>query len=147
MMLLFCTQFLILWRCNSVQSVSTVKRVIRVIKDGTPTLSICLKSPCAMCLLKRKWPPDEKHYIGGLFFGGEGGGGYTSPLKKVRGILLYPPQNIWVSVSVPPSICLSVHPSVSASFPGSVMSIYLPIFFKLCTGVHIRKEWFRIEDG
>ena len=32
-------------------------------------------------------------------------------------------------------------------FPNSILSIYLPIFFKLCIGVHIKKEWFGIEDG
>ena len=32
-------------------------------------------------------------------------------------------------------------------FPGSLLSIYCPIFFKLCIGVHSRKEWFGIEDG
>ena len=71
--------------------------------------------------------------------------------KKVRGIMLYPPQKICVRVSVRPSVrpsvCPSVRPSVSASFPGSILSIYGPIFFKLCIGVHIRKEWFGIEDG
>ena len=31
-------------------------------------------------------------------------------------------------------------------FPDSILSIYGPIFFKLCVGVHIRKEWFGIEN-
>ena len=33
------------------------------------------------------------------------------------------------------------------SIPGSILSIYLPIFFKLCIGVHIKVEWFGIVDG
>ena len=33
------------------------------------------------------------------------------------------------------------------SFPGSILSIYCPFFFKLSIGVHIKKEWFWIEDG
>ena len=36
---------------------------------------------------------------------------------------------------------------VKILFPGSILSIYSPIFFKLCVGVHIRKEWSGIEDG
>ena len=36
---------------------------------------------------------------------------------------------------------------VKIAFMGSILSIYCPIFFKLCIGVHIRKEWFEIEDG
>ena len=32
-------------------------------------------------------------------------------------------------------------------FTGSVLSIYLLIFFKLCIRVHIRKEWPGMEDG
>ena len=40
--------------------------------------------------------------------------------------------------------CLSVRPSALTAF---IMSIYLPIFFKLCIGVHIRREWFGIDDG
>ena len=31
-------------------------------------------------------------------------------------------------------------------FPLSILSIFLPIFFKLCIRVDIRKEWFEIED-
>ena len=49
--------------------------------------------------------------------------------------------------SVCPSVRPSVRPSVSASFPCSNLSIYQPIFFKLCIEVYIRKEWFGIEDG
>ena len=52
-----------------------------------------------------------------------------------------------VRPSVRPSVRLSVRPSVSASFPCSNLSIYQPIFFKLCIEVYIRKEWFGIEDG
>ena len=33
---------------------------------------------------------------------------YTPPLKKVRGIMLYPPKKICVRVSVRPSVCPSV---------------------------------------
>ena len=36
---------------------------------------------------------------------------------------------------------------VKISFLGSILSIYGPIFFKLCIGVHIMKEWSEIEDG
>ena len=36
---------------------------------------------------------------------------------------------------------------VKILFLGSILSIYRPIFFKLCTGVHIRKEWSGIEVG
>ena len=36
---------------------------------------------------------------------------------------------------------------VKISFPAYILGIYRPIFFKLCIGVHIRKEWFEIEDG
>ena len=45
-------------------------------------------------------------------------------LKKVRGIMLYPPKKICVRVSVRPSVCPSVCPSVSVSFPGSILSIH-----------------------
>ena len=36
---------------------------------------------------------------------------------------------------------------VKILFPGSILSINSPIFFKLCIGVHTRKEWSEIEDG
>ena len=36
---------------------------------------------------------------------------------------------------------------VKSPFPDSILSIYRPIFFKLCIGVHIRKERSGIEDG
>ena len=36
---------------------------------------------------------------------------------------------------------------VKISFPGSIWSIYWPIFFKFCIGVYIRKKWFWTEDG
>ena len=36
---------------------------------------------------------------------------------------------------------------VKILFPGSILSFYWPIFFKLCIGVHIKKEWSGIEDG
>ena len=36
---------------------------------------------------------------------------------------------------------------VKISFPGSILSIYCPIFFKLCIGVHTMKEQSGIEDG
>ena len=35
---------------------------------------------------------------------------------------------------------------VTIAFPGSILSIYGPIF-KVCVGVHIRKKWLGIEDG
>ena len=70
---------------------------------------------------------------------------YTSPLKKVRGIMLYPPKKFAFE-------CPSVRPSVRLSVRQRFVSgLYLEqlktIFFKLCIGVHIRKEWFGIEDG
>ena len=40
---------------------------------------------------------------------------YTPPLKKVRGIMLYPPKKICVRVSVRPSVRPSVCPSVRPS--------------------------------
>ena len=36
---------------------------------------------------------------------------------------------------------------VKSLFPLSILSIFLPIFFKLCIRVDIRKEWLRIVDG
>ena len=36
---------------------------------------------------------------------------------------------------------------VKKSFPLSILSIFLPIFFKLCVRVDIRTEWFGIVDG
>ena len=36
---------------------------------------------------------------------------------------------------------------IKISFPAYILGVYRPIFFKLCIGVHIRKEWFGIEDG
>ena len=32
-------------------------------------------------------------------------------------------------------------------YPGYILSIYLPNFFKLFIGVYIRKEWFGVKDG
>ena len=36
---------------------------------------------------------------------------------------------------------------VKNSFPLPILSIFGPIFFKLCIRVDIRKEWFGIEGG
>ena len=36
---------------------------------------------------------------------------------------------------------------VQILFPGSILSVYLPIFFKLCIEVYSMKEWSGIEDG
>ena len=36
---------------------------------------------------------------------------------------------------------------VNSLFPLSILSIFLPIFFKLCIRVDIRKEWFGIVGG
>ena len=36
---------------------------------------------------------------------------------------------------------------VKILFPGSILSIYGPIFFKLCIGDHTKEEWSGIEDG
>ena len=46
-------------------------------------------------------------------------------------------------------ICTKLWPLIYVKilFPGSVLSIYRPIFFKLCIGVHTMKEWSGIEDG
>ena len=38
-------------------------------------------------------------------------------------------------------------PSLSASFPDSNLSSFLPIFFKLCMDIDIGKEWFGIVNG
>ena len=38
-------------------------------------------------------------------------------------------------------------PSVSASFPGSNLSIFWPNFFKLCIGIDIWEEWYGIANG
>ena len=42
---------------------------------------------------------------------------------------------------------LSVRPSISASFPDSNLSNFLPIFFKLCMDIAIREELFGIANG
>ena len=42
---------------------------------------------------------------------------------------------------------LSVCPSVTISFPLSILSIFRPIFFKLYIRVDIGEEWFGIVDG
>ena len=36
---------------------------------------------------------------------------------------------------------------IKFAFPGSILSIYGQIFFRLCIGIHIMKEWFGIENG
>ena len=36
---------------------------------------------------------------------------------------------------------------VKNSLPFSILSIFRPIFFKLCIRVDIKKEWHGIEDG
>ena len=45
-------------------------------------------------------------------------------------------------------ICTELWPLIYVKilFLGSILSIYRPIFFKLCIGVHIKKEWPVIED-
>ena len=63
-------------------------------------------------------------------------GFYTPPLENAGGIMLQPQKNLRSSI----------HPSISASFPGSILSIYRS-FFKLCMEVHIGYEWFGIYDG
>ena len=45
---------------------------------------------------------------------------YTPPLKKSAGYYVIPSKKICVRVSVHPSVC----PSVSVSFPGSILSIH-----------------------
>ena len=42
---------------------------------------------------------------------------------------------------------LSVHPSISASFPGSDFSIFWSIFFSLCIGIDIMEECYGIANG
>ena len=42
--------------------------------------------------------------------------------------------------------CLSVRPSVSASFPDSNLSRFWPILFKLCMDIDIRDQWL-IANG
>ena len=43
-----------------------------------------------------------------------------------------------------PFECLSIHPSVRASFP--ISSIFTRIFLQLCIGIDIEDEWFGIAD-
>ena len=43
--------------------------------------------------------------------------------------------------------CLSIRQSVNTSCLDSNLSSFWPIFFKLCTGIDIRKEWFGIANG
>ena len=42
---------------------------------------------------------------------------------------------------------LSIHQSVSASFPDSNLSSFWPIFFKLSMDIDIGEEWFGIANG
>ena len=46
-------------------------------------------------------------------------------------------------------ICTELWPSIYVKIPflPNILSIFRPIFFKLCIRVHIRKEWFEIVDG
>ena len=60
--------------------------------------------------------------------------------KKWRGIILYL-RTVWVSIYP------SIRGSVSFSFPDSNLSIYWPIFFKLCMDIDIKEEWFGIANG
>ena len=55
--------------------------------------------------------------------------------------MLYPPN--FECPSVRPSV---VRLSVSASFPCSNISTFLPIFFKLCTDIGIGEEWYGIAS-
>ena len=64
---------------------------------------------------------------------------YTPPLENVRGIMLYTPFK---------NLRLSVRLSVRQRFVSALyLEHVLPIFFKLCLRVDIRKEWFGIIDG
>ena len=65
--------------------------------------------------------------------------------QKVAGHYVLPSE-LWVSVR-PSSVCLSVRPSVSASFPCSNFSTFWPIFFKLCIDIDIGEEWYGIASG
>ena len=53
---------------------------------------------------------------------------------KSGGVLCYTVRKFWVSI----------HPSVSASYPDSNLSNFWPIFFKLCMDM---EEWFGIANG
>ena len=46
-------------------------------------------------------------------------------------------------------ICTELWPLIYVKFslPGSILEMFWSIFFKLCIVVHIKKEWFWIEDG
>ena len=59
---------------------------------------------------------------------------------KSGGVLRYTLRTL----SVRPSV---VRPSVSASFPCSNFSTFLPICFKLCIGIGIGQEWHGIASG
>ena len=50
-------------------------------------------------------------------------------------------------MTVRPSVCPSVGPSVRASFPCSNFSTFCPIFFKLCIDIGIGEEWYGIASG
>ena len=61
------------------------------------------------------------------------------------GVLCYTLRKFWVSVH--PSICLSVRPSISPSFPASNLSSFWLIFFKLCMDIDIGEVWLGIANG
>ena len=48
---------------------------------------------------------------------------------------------------IPSELWVSVHQSVSASFPCSNFSTFWPIFFKLCIYIGIGEEWYGIASG
>ena len=58
---------------------------------------------------------------------------------KSGGVLVYPLNHL--------SVCLSIRPSVSASFPDSNLSSFWPIFFKLYMDIDTREEGFGIANG
>ena len=63
---------------------------------------------------------------------------YSATLKSVGYLVISSVENLRLSV------CPSIYPTCPSvlCFPLSIVSIFLPIFFTLCTRVDIGKEWF-----
>ena len=75
--------------------------------------------------------------------GGGGGGGWRRQL-----LFLYPTtQKVTGYYVIPSKLWVSVHLSVSASFPCSNFSTLWPIFFNFCIDIGIGEEWYGIASG
>ena len=80
--------------------------------------------------------------------------GWLESSLGAHAILLYPAtQKVARYYVIPsenfgcPSVCLSVLPPISASFPDYNLSSFWPIFFKRCTDIDIGEEWLGIANG